>query len=199
MNYLRIEVKNKYLSKAIQEMSFEYGFHWNLGKPDVRHTDKKYLYFYDGKEIAYSDSEDSFKKAEDTLYTYDSTDFGAIEAWFKSISEEEKIRIGDYTVEFQNNGVIKVGCTSVSFDILEKVYNKAKFEIEKKNFKAGDIVKCISTQQLPCESENWTYCDNIGKGDKLVVTSYNPNYCGGGALGFKGCTYSHPVSKFIKI
>lgn len=103
---------NPALSECLQNQLFDLNYSW-AGKKVVENTHKKYLFVNpDNKSLQYSN----------VLTESDKIRYQVIDLSFLA---PPQIKIGDHKVEFQA-GSIKVGCTTVSNDLVKEIVKHLK-------------------------------------------------------------------------
>lgn len=103
--------QNSEFSRFIQQQLFKLGYLWGTCGSMVTNTDKPHLQIWDDGEITYS-----FDKTDCKNYL----DLTILNTPFK-----KPIHINDNVVEFMP-GKIKVGCTTISNEIVEEIVKRLK-------------------------------------------------------------------------
>lgn len=110
------------ISEIIQKIAFENGYHWSNDKPKVvQYTDRPVLSFYNEKE---------YKNIYYTSFIKDLQDNEDEHIILNTITElleflqYENILINKNKVIFNNDKSITVGCTTIPFDIISKIWNR---------------------------------------------------------------------------
>jgi hypothetical protein len=117
-------------SELLQIFAFSNGWTWPNGSTEVEHENQPYLIFTkDPNVITWLTFQTDIKRTPDTRITSFHTHMDQIMEWIKD--RIKPITIGEYTVEFSQSGLtISVGCTTVGFDTVKKIYENM-LEIQK--------------------------------------------------------------------
>lgn len=104
-------------SRAIQYLAFEHGYKWGRTEAELKYLTASFLHFWSDGSICYSSGIISSTEGQKLSFT-------DCVLWLLGKKElEESIRIGEHLVKFQEDG-IKVGCTHVSKETVERIYKK---------------------------------------------------------------------------
>lgn len=125
INCIVITGNNERLSKLIQEIAFEEGYEWFLSNEKIVHyLEKGALFFHEDKNITYSDA--SYAR-ESSKYSDKILEDFTLENFRKALRGEynfdsPSIFINGNKVQFYPE-YIMVGCTGVSNEKVEEIYN----------------------------------------------------------------------------
>lgn len=127
MNEICIRVKNTFEHKLMQRFLFDLGVEWiDSGKFIKNYQD-------DGIRVLFKDYTKKqvvmMRSHFDFIPEFDINDLQGISKVVKEMqkeSEDESLLSGDYDIKFNKDGSIKIDILNIPFEILERVYNRAK-------------------------------------------------------------------------
>lgn len=119
---LKDDIHREFVIKLLEK----YGFHWFSGNKSLAEAFDNVYKINPFKLVIFKDCRVDWNEVECTRHP--DVSLNDLENLLKYFSENRSIHVGDYVVEFLPNKSIKVGCQTIEFDVIEKIWNKLNKE-----------------------------------------------------------------------